>query len=410
MGLRAFLFRASYCLAFGSVISSLVSIAASQILLGLSLAALLLSGERIQFPPIRLPLGIFFLSTALALLLSGNMQSGLPQIRKFYVFTIVLVVYSTFKSLRQLQALILAWAGVGTVSALVGFGQYLHRSQEGVALHAEAYSYVLDGRITGFASHWMTFGGEEMIVLLMLASFLFVSGGPGWKIFAWPSLLVLIGAVILGMTRCIFLLGMPVGLIYLLWQRNWRLVAALPIVAAAGMVAAPAAIHERIISVVQPHGEEDSNSHRAVCRIVGWEMVKAHPWFGLGPEQVGKQFDHYVPPTVHRPLPHGWYGHLHNIYLQYWAERGIFGLLAILWLIAKCLLDFIRHLRRDVISRGAKFVLYGAVAVTLAVLAEGFFEYNLGDSEVLASFLAVIASGYVAIRYDTGRVTPVVPQ
>ena len=35
---------------------------------------------------------------------------------------------------------------------------------------------------------------------------------------------------------------------------------------------------------------------------------------------------------------------------------------------------------------------------------------SLGDSEVLASFLAVIASGYVAIRYDTGRVTPVVPQ
>jgi len=34
--------------------------------------------------------------------------------------------------------------------------------------------------------------------------------------------------------------------------------------------------------------------------------------------------------------------------------------------------------------------------VILAILAEGFLEYNLGDSEVLTLFLAVVAFGYVA--------------
>ena len=32
----------------------------------------------------------------------------------------------------------------------------------------------------------------------------------------------------------------------------------------------------------------------------------------------------------------------------------------------------------------------------LAILAEGLLEYNLGDSEVLTLFLAVVAFGYVA--------------
>jgi O-antigen ligase len=177
------------------------------------------------------------------------------------------------------------------------------------------------------------------------------------------------------------------------------LVAALPVLAAIVIFAMPAAIRERIISVTKPHGELDSNAHRAVCRIVGWEMVKAHPWLGLGPEQIGKQFDRYIPARISRPLPQGWYGHLHNIYLQYAAERGIFGLCGILWLIGKSLLDFLRSLNSGLLGQEARFILRGAVAVIIAVLAEGLFEYNLGDSEVLTLFLSVIACGYVAIKY-----------
>jgi putative inorganic carbon (HCO3(-)) transporter len=40
--------------------------------------------------------------------------------------------------------------------------------------------------------------------------------------------------------------------------------------------------------------------------------------------------------------------------------------------------------------------LHAGIAVILAILAEGFLEYNLGDSEVLTLFLAATAFGYVA--------------
>lgn len=390
--------RTSFYLAFGSAVSILLSIAVSQILLALSLAALLLSGEKLRFPPIRVPLAFFLVITVAALLASADPQGGLPQIRKFFVFSIALVICSSFKTIWHVRALILAWATAGLLSAVLGFAQFEHRRQEAMEQHANNYGFFLDGRITGFTSHWMTFGGEEMIVVLMLASYVLFSNRRSIKLFAWPVLVALLTVIALSMTRSIFLLGVPAGLSYLLWHRRRILVMAALAAMAIGFALAPRAIQERAISVFRPHADLDSNAHRRICRIVGWEMIKAHPWLGLGPEQVGRQFNSYVPTTVPRPLPHGWYGHLHNIYLQYAAERGVFGLLSLLWLIGKVVREFARYLSDRTLDPELKAVLHGAIAVILAVLAEGFFEYNLGDSEVLTLFLSVIACGYLAIR------------
>ena len=366
--------RATFYLAFGSAASILFSIAISQILLGLSLASLLLSGQPLRFPPLRAPLALFFGITVIAVLASGDPRAGTPQIRKFFVFAMLLVVFSAFETVKQVRALLFCWAGVGLCSALQGIAQFLHRRHE-----ENSYAYLLDGRITGFASHWMTFGGEEMIVLSMLAGFVLFSRGPAVKIFGWPVVGILLTGVTLGMTRCIFLLGVPCGLTYLLWQRRRILVVGAAAVALAGGAVVPRAIRERAISVFQPHGRSDSSAHRAMCRLVGWQMIKAHPWLGLGPEQIAKQFDRYVPAAVPRPLPRGWYGHLHNVCLQYAAERGIFALLCILWLIAKAARDFLKYLRHPALDPEVKAVLHGAIAVTIAILAEGLFEYNLGD-------------------------------
>ena len=51
--------RAAFWLAGGATVAILFSIAASQILLGLALAALLLSGTKLRLPPIGLPLALF---------------------------------------------------------------------------------------------------------------------------------------------------------------------------------------------------------------------------------------------------------------------------------------------------------------------------------------------------------------
>jgi O-antigen ligase len=133
----------------------------------------------------------------------------------------------------------------------------------------------------------------------------------------------------------------------------------------------------------------------------GLEMVKAHPWFGLGPEMPRKRFMEFLPSDIPLPLPAGSTIHLHNLYLEYAAERGIPVLLIFFWLIGKILWDFGRGVRALPPGRDdRRFLLHGGIAVVLSLLVEGVAEVDLGDSEVLTIFLVVVALGYNALSKD----------
>jgi len=399
---QSFFRRASLYTALGSAVAALISIAACQILMGLALAALLVSGEKLRFPPIKLPLALFFLGTVLSLTFSADPAAGWPQIRKLSVFVVILLVYTLFRELRVVERLIAAWIGVASVSAGLALVQFHGRWEQARALHVPFYDYYIGQRITGFMSHWMTFGGEMMIVLVLLAAFLFFgAGGRKMLIAGIACAVILSAAVVLSFTRSIWL-GSLAGGFYLLWCWHKRLIVVLPVALVLIFWVGPDSLRERFDSFLYPHGQPDSNQHRIVTFRTGWEMIKANPWFGVGLEQVGPRFDGYVPADVPRPLPLGWYGHLHNIYLQYAAERGVPTLLALLWLIGKIIFDFLRALRRRAAGSGAWF-LRGAVAVVIAILTEGLFEMNLGDTEVLTMFLIVMACGYVVLDRTESR-------
>lgn len=390
--------RAALWLTGAAAVAVVVSIAASQILLALAVAALLFSGTRLRFPPLGLPLGLFAAGTVASLALSGDAVAGRPQLRKLVLFVTLLAVYSAFRELRHLRALVLAWTAAAGVSALRGLAQFADKYREAQFAGQGFYEYYVGERITGFQSHWMTFSGLLLMAGLMGGAFLLFSPAARtwWRWFAAACLAVLVVATVVGFTRSIWLAG-GVAAMYLVARWRRRLLWAVPVVLVLGVLLAPGAVRQRVTSVFRPHGETDSNQFRIVCWRTGWRMIKAHPWFGLGPEQVRIQFDRWVPDDIPRPLPRGWYGHLHNIYIHYAAERGIPTALALVWLLAKVLWDFLAALRRLPAGPGeAKFLLHGAVAVVLAILVSGFFELNLGDSEVLTMFLAVVAAGYSA--------------
>jgi O-antigen ligase len=130
-------------------------------------------------------------------------------------------------------------------------------------------------------------------------------------------------------------------------------------------------------------------------------MIEKHPLLGIGPDGPKFHFKEYVPADVWRTRPPGFYEHLHNVYLQWAADRGIPTMLAMLWMLIQMPIDFWRGLRTLPPGRGVRrFLLHAAVAVVLAVMVEGFVEYNLGDSEVLTMFLVATACGYLALEKD----------
>ena len=400
------LLRAARWLAFGSAVAILFSIAISQILLALALAALLVSGEKLRLPPIKLPLALFLLGTVLSLAFSGNPAAGLPQIRKFYVFLELLVVFSTLRDLRILRRLVLAWAGIGGLIAIRGLVQFAAKVQEAHQRGINFYDYYAPAeRMTGFMSHWMTFSGQEMFALLMLAAFLFFAPAAGKRNLIWLLCAALMSlALLLGFTRSIWLATAVAGA-YLLWfVRRW-LVAAVPVAAALAFLLSPPAVRERFTSLIHPKQGVDSNEFRVVTWRTGMRMLEQHPLLGIGPEGVKLHFIDYVPADISRPLPPGWYGHLHNIYLHYAAERGLPTMLMLMWLLCKILFDFWRGLRALPPGRSNRwFLLQGSIAVVIATMVAGFFELNLGDSEVLTMFLAVVASGYLALDKEVASV------
>ncbi|HLK62467.1 MAG TPA: O-antigen ligase family protein [Bryobacteraceae bacterium] len=396
---EAFPQRAARWLAFGSAVAILFSIAASQILLALALAALLFSGMPLRLPRIKLPLALFLLGTLIAWLASGEMAAGLPQIRKIYVFCELLVVFSAMRDMVLIRWLFLTWAAFGSIAAGWGLVQFAQKVQQARLLNGDRYSFYIGERITGFMSHWNTFSAQEMFALIMLGSFLLFAPGvrkrPLW--IASAGLLAL--AVLLAETRAVWV-ATAVASLYLIWfWRRW-LVLLVPVLIVVVYFLSPGVIRERFTSLIRPK-EVDSNEFRRVTRRTGLRMIEAHPLLGLGPEGPRYHFDDYVPEDVPHPRPEGWYGHLHNIYLQYAAERGIPTMLMMMWMLLQIIYDFWRGLRA--LPGGPsnrRFLLHGGIAVVLATLTEGLAEYNLGDSEVLTMFLVVVACGYLSLELD----------
>ncbi|HLH18649.1 MAG TPA: O-antigen ligase family protein [Bryobacteraceae bacterium] len=351
----------------------------------------------------KLPLGIFFALTVLAVAFSGHAREGWPGIRKFYLCLVLLLVASTFRTVRDVWSLVAALAAGMAVSAALSLWQFRRKYEMAAALHESFREYYTPQRITGFTSHWMTLSGEEMIVLLLITALLYFAArrrGTGW-IGAAAGVIAL--SLVLGWTRSMWM-GAALGLVYLTWLWRPRYLLLLPVAAAALLWANPAGVGDRIRSIERPAGDLDSNRFRVVARRAGWEMIQAHPWLGLGPEQVREQFKAYIPADEPRPLPTGAYIHLHNVYLQYAAERGLPALAAFLWWLGKMLTDFMRAARRTARKDGdRRFVLHGAIAVMIAVMAAGWYEHNLGDGEILTLFCAVCGAGYVAVWGMDGR-------
>jgi len=394
------LLRSARWLAFASAVGILLGIAFSQIFLALAFAALLASGEKLRLPRIWLPLALFMVGTLVSLAFSGEPAAGLPQVRKFYVFLELLVVFSLLRNMRMVRWLFLSWAGIAAIAAIRGGVQFGAKVNEAHRLGLNFYEYYVGQRITGFTSHWNTYSAEEMFALIMLSAYLLFASDIGKRLWVWLACAAMIAlAILLGETRGIWI-AVAVGACYLVWAWRPKLVLLVPVVILIGYFASPEALKDRFTSIFKPKGV-DSNQFRVVTWRTGIEMIKRHPVLGLGPEGVKLHFDEYVPEDIPRPLPSGWYGHLHNIYLHYAAERGIPTMLILMWLLLQVLFDFWRGLRNLPPGRSdRRFLLHGAIAAVLATMAEGVVELNLGDSEVLTMFLVVVACGYLALEKD----------
>lgn len=381
--------RAPAYLAGASAAIITVSIAASQTLLGIAIVALL-DRRKLRWPPVTAPLLAFMAWTLLSLAASSDPGRGFPQIKKFYVYLMLFAVFSALRTVREVRWVAYGWVAGGSLSAL-----WAMRQGYRIYLETDRFFYFVysnGARITGFMGHWMTFSSITMMALLIAASLWLFDQERRPKYFL-SAVAILSMGLLAGWQRS-FWAGAAVGGAWLLWTKRRELVLLIPVISGILLIANPLSIRDHLLVLIRPQPNVlDSTSHRAALRATGWEIIKKHPVYGVGPEQVEPLFYKYAPPEVPNPVPESWsIQHLHNLYYQYAAERGIPALLALLWFFGRALYDFTQA-RRTVVE--GQWMLNGAIACIIGMMVAGWGEVTLGDSEPLAMFLSIVACGYV---------------
>ncbi len=392
-----------------SIATMLLSVAASQSFLALSslcYAAHLLSRPSVpSFPPVKLPLAFFCLTTILSIFWSENPDASGFVIKKLVLFVILILTVNLMTSARQLEW---AFKAVFVESALAGIWsvvEFVRQYHEVLLLHpTRVYTFMTVRRVTGFMGHWMNFGGQQMLVLAALLAFLLFEGSRAeeqdsqsqasmpralWFVVAG----VVAFSILLNFTRGVWFAS-TLAAVYLVarWRARWLWL--LPVLAALLIFASPRLLKARLDSVLHPSAHP-SEAIRLEMWDAGIRMILKHPLVGVGPGNIVEVYPLYLP-AGKTPIV-GFHDHLHNDYIQFAAERGIPCLLAWLWMMAALGIHTLRFCRK---LGGLRWVAQASFAAWIALLVEGLVEFNFGSTPVLTVYLFLAAAPFAAARIE----------
>jgi O-antigen ligase len=365
--------RIGYFALLGFVSALQFSIAAANVLLGLSLLMWLLNAiaaRRLDVPRFFYPLAAYAAATLVSAAFSDDPNASFVDSKQLVLFLIVPMVYELARGTKApfvVQVIIT----VGALSALYGIFQF------GVLQYDN-----LGRRPHGTLNHYMTYSGVLMLVTCVAAARILFTRERMWPSLMMPALLVILG---LTFTRSA-LVGACAGIAFLLLLKDLRLMAVMPVLAALFFVLAPPQVSSRFMSMFD--ARDPTRIDRVTMMRVGSRMVRANPLFGVGPTRVGPRYREFLD----QGEPDRVNPHLHNVPIQIAAERGLPALAAWLCTMAILVIDMVRRLKIP----DTRFLAASALGSIVAMFAAGMAEYNFGDSEFLMLFLVLITLPYAA--------------
>lgn len=341
-----------------------IAVTEGALILGLvALGVARLRGRPWTFP--RSGLGLASLALAgswlLASAFSAAPAASLYNVRKLYALGLVWLVAETAREPRMRRRVIPLLLGGAMLTALVGFVIF-------------AFKVTRDPgyRLQSLLSNQMTSGGVLAAACLWGLSAAAAARGPRRLGFA-AALLPLGAALALTQTRSHWLgavAGAAVVLLALAPRWWWTL----PAAAIAAGLAAPHRLLARLASIVDPH--EPGNQGRLSMWRSALDILRDHPLVGVGCQDLLALYRRYRHPDWTFES-----GHFHNNFVQMAVMAGLIGLAAwCVWLVAAA-----RVLARGLAAaRGEdRGLAAGALAVFVAMLVGGLFDFTFGDAEVI---------------------------
>jgi O-antigen ligase len=319
------------------------------------------------FHPIYFPLVLFLIASVTSSLLAprpGYSLLHVSELHTFLTFPLAIVLYHSYPHLTRKA--ITALALLGIYEACYGMLQYFVLSPHDI-----------EHRITGTASHVMTFSG---IILPLSLLFLLLAIDEKRLLFAAASLLTTL-ALVLTLTRGAWL-GFAAGLVAVVLYRRARVIIYLLPVALVVVTLSPMSIFSRLVSTFDL--QQSSNFDRIRMLQAGVEIIRDHPFFGIGPGNIKETYPLYREADAPRfRIPH-----LHNNFVEIWVERGVLAATAYVLLIGFFLREALARGAPDTPRRSWSTI---ALAVAVSLTSAGLFEYNFGDSEILLHLLDLMS-------------------
>jgi O-antigen ligase len=370
-----------------------ISIAASQIVLTFVLLLWLYQlavgkAEMVRLP-LDWPLGLFAVFSIASAIFSFEPAESFASVKKLTLLAVPYLMVSAVRRTSTLERLVLVLIVVADIGALFALWQYFFGDLGDI-----------NHRIRGFMSHYMTFAGLLMgVSVLAFAQLLFHPGNTrtqkrGRRAFLSASLVLILVALALSLTRSAWI-GVLVSASLLCFLRDKRLLIGIPILLFAAAALVPKDVEMRVRSFVRP---DRSGRDRVYMLQSGLQMSANHPWFGVGPNMVKTVYPIYRL----KGAPQLQNIHLHNNVVQIAAERGIPCLAAWTWLMAVGIWWSIKAYRHTPSESSERALSAGVLALLVAGMTAGLFEYNFGDSEFLMLFLLAMA---IPITLERNRTT-----
>ncbi len=326
---------------------------------------------RLWFPRISYIWAIWATLEIISWSVSPERGKGTGEIRHLIL---IAAIFFVMPALNVEQDRLLVWRGIFLSSALCSLfliGDFTARflAYRSVKTSPDEVSLFL--RSGGLLNHWMVYGTVEILVIAGFLSFwsLYPEERRRW----WPVAAIHTLAILLSLTRMVWIIAFLLLGIDLAWRRS-KWIWTLPLVPIILYLAAPSPVRMRVNESLR--SDYYSDAERVQMARVGWKMIMDRPLTGIGPGRVEALYLNYLKPG--EPVP-AYHGHLHNNLIQLTAEFGIpVGLAALGTLTA--LFHDLAKAKKTAISREAQFTCRAGLLGLIGFSLSGLFDYTLGHS------------------------------
>ncbi|MGM0401574.1 MAG: O-antigen ligase family protein [Chloroflexota bacterium] len=183
---------------------------------------------------------------------------------------------------------------------------------------------------------------------------------------------------LLTFSRAGWLLGLPAVILVLLLLGGRRLRwIAVGLLFTGGMLMIPLLQTERFASLLDP--TEGTLFLRLQLWRAAWDMIRDHPWLGVGLDNFLYYYGDYILPGAEVER---WLSHPHNLFLDFWLRLGIGGVV----LLGGLMIGFFRRVRRVHLAACQDDLYAGAMGFAAGMAA--FVAHGSVDSSYFVTELA----------------------